>query len=64
MFFIEVIIFPYINIKTQENFNLIIRERKKIFEAVFQALLKRLISVIYFENQTFQNLLLALESIP
>ena len=64
MFVIEVIIFPYINIKTQENFNLIIRERKKIFEAVFQALLKRLISVIYFENQTFQNLLLALESIP
>ena len=35
---------------------------KKDVQVVFQALLEKLISVIYYENPNPQNLLLALES--
>ena len=61
-FVIELMIFPHTNIKTSGNINLVTRKWKAVRKVAFQALLERLISVMYYENPDSQNLLLALES--
>ena len=55
----------HMNIKNSENLVMIIRKRKNkqkfIFQKTLQALLERLISFIYCENPSSQNLAWTLE---